>query len=402
MSQLGVEKSGQALAQVPDGSVWAFVTREGSDPAGKLVFDAAVSGEAAFLLAPGRGVLALVANYDAGHVERLGVFDEIRAYDRSFATGFQAWLRELAPATVWLNFAESDVLCDGLRHGQFLRLQRLLAEALPGTTLASSEPMLQDVRAVKTAEELARLKVAIQGSVELYARTTPRLRIGMSEREVQAMMIDLAAEMGFGVHLGDYGGPLVCINRVGLAHRSPGDDVLEAGDLLILDHALEHRGYHSDLARTIYVPRAGEREAPAAERGAFASAFEAIGAAFAVLRPGVLGHEVDAAARAVHLRHGYPEISHATGHQIGRHVHDGGTILGPTWERYGRAPSGRLRAGQVFTIEPTILMSPAPSMLVEENVVVTEDGAAWLSERQTYLWLAGTTPVEGDGVVPPR
>jgi Xaa-Pro aminopeptidase len=392
MSRLGVEKSRQALALVPTGTVWAFLTREGSDPAAKLVFDAAVSGEAAFLLAPGRGVLALVANYDAGHVERLGVFDEIRAYDRSFGDAFQVWMRELTPATVLLNYAETDVLCDGLRHGQYLRVARLLEEALPGAAIASSEPVLQEVRGVKTGEELARLRVAIQGSVDLYDQVTPLLRVGMSEREVQALMTELATQMGFGIHVGDYGGALVCLNRVGLAHRAPGDDALEPGDLLILDHALEHQGYHSDLARTVYVPRAGEHEAPAAERRAFASAFEAIGAAFEAMRPGVLGHEVDAAARAVHLRHGYPEISHATGHQIGRHVHDGGTILGPTWERYGAAPYGALRAGQVFTIEPTILASPAPSMLVEENVVVTDVGATWLSRRQTSLWLAGAAP----------
>ena len=49
-----------------------------------------------------------------------------------------------------------------------------------------------------------------------------------------------------------------------------------------------------------------------------------------------------------------------------------------------------MRPGNVFTIEPTILMSPQPSMLVEENVLVTEDGATWLSERQTGLWVAGS------------
>ena len=50
---------------------------------------------------------------------------------------------------------------------------------------------------------------------------------------------------------------------------------------------------------------------------------------------------------------------------------------------------GDLEEGNVFTIEPTILMSPQPSMLVEENVVVTATAAEWLSERQTSLWLAG-------------
>ena len=141
MSRLGQEKSRQALAFVPKDDAWIFVTREGSDPGARLVFDAAVSGEAAFVLRPGRGALALVANYDAGHVERLGVFDEIRSYDRSFASAFTAWLRELAPATVHLNYSERDILCDGLTHGQYLRTTRLLREALPGVAVASSEPL---------------------------------------------------------------------------------------------------------------------------------------------------------------------------------------------------------------------------------------------------------------------
>ncbi len=389
MSRLGQEKSRQALALVPPQGAWIFITREGSDPGARLVFDAAVSGEAAFVLHPGRGALAYVANYDAGHVERLGVFDEIRSYDRSFTDGFAAWMRELAPSAAFLDYSERDILCDGLTHGQYLRTTRILRDALPALEIASSEPYLREVRGRKTAEEVARLRAAIRGSTDLYARVRRELRPGLSERDVQARMKQIAAELGFGVHLGDYGGPLVCINRVGLAHRAPGDDVLEPGDLLILDHGLEHEGYYSDIARTIYLPRDGEQEPPAAEAAAFASARQAIEAAFAALRPGVAGWQVDEAARRVHLDNGYPEISHATGHQIGRHVHDGGTTLAPRWERYGDAPDGEVVAGNVFTIEPTILMSPQPSMLVEENVLVTDDGAEWLSERQLTLWLAG-------------
>ena len=388
MSKLGREKSRQALSFVPTDDLWLFITREGSDPAAKLVFDAAVSGEAAFMLHPQHGALALVANYDVGHVERLGVFDELRGYDRSFADGFTSWLTDLAPSVVHLNFSERDILCDGLTHGQFLRVAALLQQAVPAATLQSSEPFLRTVRGRKTAEEVRRIQVAIDGSVALYDQLLPRLRTGMSEKEIQALMIDIAAGLGFAPHMGDYGGPLVCINRIGLAHRSPGDDRVEAGDLLILDHGLEHEGYYSDIARTIYFPRPGESTAPEAELKAFASAKSAIEAAFDAIAPGVKGHEVDAAARQVHLANGFPEISHATGHQIGRHVHDGGVILGPQWERYGDAPYGALEEGNVFTIEPTILMSPMPSMLVEENVVVTAHGARWLSKRQTDLWLA--------------
>ena len=389
MSQLGHEKSQQALSQLQekDAVLWIFLTREGSDPASKLVFDAGVSGNAAFMLHPRAGVLALVANYDRGHVERLGVFDTVRAYKRSFGDTLAAWLRELGPATVLLNYSESDHLCDGLTHGQFLKISKLVDEVLPGARLEASEPFLTRVRGVKTSEELRRLEHAVRGSNELYRRLRPKLRVGQSEREIQALMLDIAQDLGFTPHLGDYGGPLVCINRVGLAHRAPGDDRVEAGDVLILDHALACEGYYSDLARTLYFRKEGEGEAPEAAQAAFRSAHDAITAAFEAIKPGLEGWQVDEVARAVHLSNGYPDISHATGHQLGRHVHDGGTILGPRWERYGDAPFGRLEPGNVFTLEPTILQSPEPSMLVEENIVVTETGARWLSERQNDLWV---------------
>lgn len=387
MSHLGREKVLQALKLLAPDNLWIFLTREGSDPATRLIFDAGVSGNAAFMLMPDQGALALVANYDQGHVERLGIFDDIRAYDRSFTDMLAAWLNELAPRHVLLNYSETDHLCDGLTHGQYLRFTKLLHSTLPDTDIASSETILARVRARKTPEELGRITEAVGGSITLYDQLLPRLRVGQSEREIQCLMLELAQDLGYGVHLGDYGGPLVCINRVGLAHRAPGNDCVEEGDLLILDHGLECRGYYSDLARTIYFRRANESEAPAEEMHAFQSAYDAITAAFEQLQPGKEGWEIDWAARECHLQNGYPEISHATGHQIGRHVHDGGAILGPRWERYGQAPYIQLEVGNVFTLEPTILQSPRPSMLVEENVVLTEEGATWLSQRQTHLWV---------------
>ena len=386
MPTLGHEKSQQALSLLSRGELWLFLTREGSDPASRLVFDAGVSGSAAFMVHPQAGVLALVANYDEGHAERLEVFDEIRAYERSFEDTLAPWLKALEPTTIYLNYSESDHLSDGLSHGNFLKIQRLVGEILPETRLVSSETLLAKVRGRKTAEELRRLQVAIDASNTLYDQLLPQLKVGRSEREIQALMLSIAAELGFEMELGDYGGALVCINRVGLAHRAPGADRVEEGDLVILDHGLYYQGYCSDLARTIYFRRVGESKPPEAERRAFQSAFDAITKAFEAVKPGLHGWQIDKVARDHHLTNGYPEISHATGHQLGRHIHDGGAVLGPRWERYGRAPTIPLEEGNVFTLEPTILQSPEPSMLVEENIIVTKEGARWLSKRQTDLW----------------
>ncbi|TNM73108.1 aminopeptidase P family protein [Deinococcus radiopugnans ATCC 19172] len=352
-----------------------------------LVFGTALSGRAALMLHPERGALALCANYDRGHLEHQGQFDEIRAYTTDFAEAFCGWLAELAPRTVLLNFSEHDPLADGLSYGQYLVLDRLIRRVLPQVRLESSQTRLGAVRGVKTPEEMRRLQQAIDRTITFYDRLLPTLHAGQTERQIQARMNTLAAELGTTPYLGGHGGPLVCINRIGLAHRGPTDEALRPGDLLVLDTGLGVDGYFSDIARTCYVRAPGEDQAPSEVQAVFQAIHSAIDAAFGALKPGVQGSEVDAAARAALRQAGQPELSHATGHQIGRHVHDGGTLLGPVWERYGAAPHGTVKAGEVYTLEPTVVQSPLPSMIVEENVVVTDDGARWLSRRQEQLWL---------------
>jgi Xaa-Pro aminopeptidase len=386
MTRLGQEKSQQAIGSLDDDQLWLFITQEGSDPAVRLVFDLGVSGQAALMLHRKYGALALVAGVDRGHVERLGIFAEIRDYRESFADALGQWLREIGPREVLLNYSTEDHLCDGLSHGQYLRTSQTINEALPQASISSSQQPLVRVRARKSAEELRRLRTAIDGIVSLYDRLLPQLKIGQTEREIQQRALAVAAEIGLEPERGDYGGPLVLINRAGMAHRAPGDDRLEEGDLLILDGGLVCEGYVSDVARTIYVRREHEDTAPEPEARAFQSVYDAITAAFDTIRPGRQGWQVDAAARRTHLDNGYPEIRHATGHQIGRAMHDGGALFAPPWERYGSAPHLELEEGQVFTLEPTILQSPDPSILVEENVLVTGEGAEWLSPRQETLW----------------
>jgi Xaa-Pro aminopeptidase len=154
--------------------------------------------------------------------------------------------------------------------------------------------------------------------------------------------------------------------------------------LVHVDLGVELDGYCSDLQRTWYVLRNGESTPPDEIEKAFDALRTSLEAGFEALRPGVPGHSVDAAARRVLMEAGYDEPEFALGHQLGRSTHDAGALLGPRWARYGSRPDGLIEAGNVFTLEFAVA-TPAGSIGLEEDVLVTGDGAEYLSRPQMGL-----------------
>jgi Xaa-Pro aminopeptidase len=154
-----------------------------------------------------------------------------------------------------------------------------------------------------------------------------------------------------------------------------------------MDFGVKRDGFCSDLQRMWYALDKGERHAPEDVRRAWEACWAALDAGAAILKPGVAGWEVDTAARETLAQAGYPEYQHALGHQLGRVAHDGSTLLGPRWDRYGQSPFGLVEVGNVFTLE---LGTPVPGrgyIGLEEDVLVTEAGLEWLSKPQRKLWL---------------
>jgi Xaa-Pro aminopeptidase len=84
-----------------------------------------------------------------------------------------------------------------------------------------------------------------------------------------------------------------------------------------------------------------------------------------------------------------PELTHATGHQIGAYAHDGGAMFAPKWERYGNAPYGVIQPGMVLSLEPTVFYDDDFCAIVEEEILVTQYGAEFLTKRQDELILIG-------------
>ena len=384
---LNREKITQAKRYLAEEGIgcWIVWTKEGSDPCMPLMFGLTISGDAALIITPTTSI-AITSSIDAQDVQESGLFDEVVTYIRvGFETALRDVVRRIDPKRIAVNMSRENHLADGLTVGKLRALQRILAEPYAGR-LESSEHFLQRLRSIKSPLEIEYIQKAIDITLDIYEEVFPRIRKGMTEIEIGQLFVDGMIARGVVNGISRKLTPPIVMNH-DIAHRPPGNSVLKEGDYLIFDFSVDYKGYCSDIARTCYVLGEGETEASPAMRRAFDTIHEAIDRALDTLKPGAIGTDVDHAARQHILDAGYQDIFHAVGHQVGRDVHDGGTLLGPIKKRYRKEALGVVEEGMVFAIEPTILYEEGPAIISEENALVTANGAVLLSKRQESLVL---------------
>lgn len=389
MAKIAEQKLAQAAEYLRQENIdlWLIYASEGSDPAVSLLTGLKTVGRTFFLFTKEGKRYALCTTIDALESKNSGLFDEVFTYPQDPKERLNELLDMIAPHTIALNYSEEDNLCDGLTTGRYRYLSRILSKYVD--SFQSSEKILQRIRSIKTSEEIAAVRKAVEITEEIYQEVFAQLRPGLTEYEIGQMFVDGMSRHGvIAAATKDMSMPIVMKEKI--SHRDPGNAVVQPGDFLIMDFGVDYMGYCSDISRTAYFLKPGETEAPERFRMIFESAHNAISAAFSVAKPGAKGYEVDAAARSYLVSRGLPEITHATGHQIGRQEHDGGTMLAPKWNRYGKAPYGVLEKDMLFTLEPTVLMGDGDySVLCEEDIHITEDGAEFISHRQESLVLIG-------------
>ncbi len=385
------EKLDQAVAVLNEIGIdcWLTFVRETiemMDPAMHFVAGRDVVWGAVFLVHNSGRKVAIVGQGDHLDFVASGLYDDVVTYTQSLAEPLCQLLQDLDPGSIAINYAVDNPAADGLTLGMYKRLKGYLEGTPYPERFVSAEPVISRVRGRKTPEELRRMKAAAVETLDMFGILTQCIQPGWTLRDISEFMHNLMRERGVG-HAWSYeGDPGITSGDMPEGHGTPGDIPIQPGHVLRLDFGIKKDGYCSDLQRTWYLLKAGETTAPPEVEAAFAVVREGIETAAAMLKPGVLGWKVDEAVRSVLRRHGYPEYPHALGHQVGIWAHDGGSILGPRWERYGEAPYQPVEKDQVFTLEFSI-QTPYGHVSQEDMVVVTERGCQYVVEPQQDLWL---------------
>jgi Xaa-Pro aminopeptidase len=233
--------------------------------------------------------------------------------------------------------------------------------------------IVERLRAVKDAGELARIRAATELSEQALTSVLQDGIVDRTERDV-AIELELRRRR-LGAEAPSFP-PIVAAGAHGaLPHAAPRALKIPANVLVTIDWGALHEGYCSDCTRTYATGEQISTEA----REVYELVRSAEEQGVAAVRAGPTGRELDAVARAVIEQAGHGEhFGHGLGHGVGMEIHEGPRLS----RTAGEEP---LRAGNVVTIEPGVYLPDRLGVRIEDLVVVTSDGCEVLTSLSKAL-----------------
>ena len=306
----------------------------------------------------GQAPVAVIPELEIPLFQRHPIPAHIVSY--SDAEGYACAFRD---ALARIGASGATIGVEGL-HMRFFEGEAIRAAA-PGARVVDASDALAGLRLHKDTDEIASLRRAIAISEAALAATFAEIKIGMSEIDAAAILEGHIFALG-GEGL-SFGAILHAGANTHLPHLGPLDYRIQHGDPLIVDFGATVDGYCADITRTVFVGAAND------EQRKFYSLVQAANeAGRAAAAPGAPCEAVDIAARQVFIDAGCAHlIRHRTGHGIGLEAHEAPYMV---------VGNRRLmESGMVFTVEPGIYRDGEIGVRIEDNLLITEDGAESLT-----------------------
>jgi Xaa-Pro aminopeptidase len=239
----------------------------------------------------------------------------------------------------------------------------MLQKAAADTQLVRAAGMVEALREVKDAGEIALLRLACEAADAALMDLVESggLCQGRTEKEVgrelESRMLDHGAD-GVSFETIVAAGP-----NSAIPHHRPTDAVLAAGDFVKIDFGALVCGYHSDMTRTFVLSPAAQWQLDVYDLVANAQ-----GVGRDALVPGVSLKDVDGASRHVIAAAGYEgNFGHGLGHGVGLQIHEAPGI--------SASAAGTLLAGSAVTVEPGVYLPGHGGVRIEDTLVVGSEDA---------------------------
>jgi Xaa-Pro dipeptidase len=317
---------------------------------------------------PSERILALLIPRQGSALLVCPAFEEARLREQlRWPIEVRTWEEDENPYAVagtW--FAERGIRTGqlGVEQTMFYEFFDGMRRTVPSLTYTSGDPITVGCRAVKSEHELTLMRLACEATCAVYKATFASLRDGMTERDVERMVQLGYAKMNLrGEASVTFGASSA------LPHGSREEQVLREGIGVMIDDGTTVEGYQSDVTRMGVLGK---------PTGKFQRAFEIVRQAQdAALVAAVAGHtcgSVDAAARKVIVDAGfgpgYKYFEHRLGHGIGLDGHESPYLV--------KGSTIMLNPGMTFSNEPGIYVPGEYGMRCEDDMVISESGAATL------------------------
>jgi len=377
---------------------WMIICRENNnDPIADHVGCENAGGTAAFMFFlsdTGLTSIVISPSGEATALEEKEMVDEVIRIQRG--TGFwgsvENQFERFSPEAIAINTGRSPI-SDGLSHTQYASMMEGVSERWT-SRMISAESLIRGWLSIKLPQEVEIMSLAAEitarWEVEAYEAAVGGVT---TDRDIADFLEAKMAEMGVGDGWAAEQNPAVNSGK-DRGHSHPTNRTIQPGDFIQIDFGIRvYDRWVTDIQRFAYVLAPGDTEAPEDAVRKWKSARAGSRAAFAAMRPGATGNEVDRAQRIILNENESIPVMWGTGHPVGYWAHDSGPGLS----------GGRL--GQELTVRPTQVLKPGmtfafdgfhswqltdsttKTLSVEEMAVITEDGAMWMTNPQEDLIL---------------
>ena len=263
-------------------------------------------------------------------------------------------------------------------EGQVMRVfvDQAFRKSAPSLDIVDEQRAIAALRLCKTDQELAAMRTAIQITETALANTIDQVRIGMSEKAIESILVQHL----FAAGAEDFAFPPIVAANTNSAQphaHSRADYQIKAGDALLIDFGARAGGVCADMTRTFFVGHCDDQHAEV-----YNTVLAANMAGLAAASPGASAHDVDEATTAVLEKSAFAErIRHKTGHGLGRDIHEDPYIM--------RGNHELLTPGMVFTVEPGLYELSEFGVRIEDDVLITETGSEALTRFDKTLTVIG-------------